>query len=515
MIHILGVLGLTALFLALAATPVCRSIFLRLKLVDHPDSHRKFHKKPIPRVGGIAVIFAYAGALALLLLFSDQRAAIFAQHHDILWQLLPATIIVFLTGLVDDIVGLKPWQKILGQLAGAAWACATGVRILGVGALATDHAPWWSLPLTILWLLACTNAVNLIDGVDGLAAGVGLCATLTALLAAVLQGNMGLAVATVPLAGALLGFLRYNFNPASIFLGDCGSLVIGFLLGCFSVIWSQKSATLLGMVAPMMAMALPILDVALAIARRFLNNQPIFGADRGHIHHRLMDHGLKPRDVALVLYGVCGVAAVFSLLQSMLYNRLGGLIVVGFCAAAWFGIQRLGYVEFSVVHRMLRRGIFRQLLQEQIHLRRLEGALQKAGTPEECWHVIEKTCRDLGFRHVQWKTGESHFESTFVRKPAGQITRLRVDLSGTDFLRLDQEASGNQSFVALPLMNTIQTALQHKAKAQAAAAGTNHSLFQWDVNMYSSKEGETGEHPRWRKDTVKNGHPDHPVREAV
>src|SRR6201999_2943513 len=129
--------------------------------------------------------------------------------------------------------------------------------------------------------------VNLIDGIDGLATGVGFFATVTMALAALMQGNITLAIAVVPLAGALLGFLRYNFNPASIFLGDSGSLLVGFLLGSFGILWSQKAATILGITAPMMAMAIPLLDTGLAIVRRFLRNRPIFEGDRGHIHHRL------------------------------------------------------------------------------------------------------------------------------------------------------------------------------------------------------------------------------------
>src|SRR5258707_5829576 len=139
---------------------------------------------------------------------------------------------------------------------------------------------WWSLPLTIVWLVVCANAFNLIDGVDGLATGLGLFATVTTLIIALLQGNLALAVATAPLVGALLGFLRYNFNPASIFLGDSGSLLVGFLLGCFGVIWSQKSATILGMTAPLMALSIPLVDLCLSIVRRFLRRQPILRCDR-------------------------------------------------------------------------------------------------------------------------------------------------------------------------------------------------------------------------------------------
>jgi len=141
--------------------------------------------------------------------------------------------------------------------------------------------------------VACVNAFNLIDGLDGLAAGLGLFATLTTFAAALLQQNFELAIATVPLSGALLGFLRYNFSPATIFLGDCGSQTVGFLLGCYGVLWSQKATTLLGMTAPVMALSIPLLDTALSVARRLLGGRPIFRADRGHIHHRPWIAGLR------------------------------------------------------------------------------------------------------------------------------------------------------------------------------------------------------------------------------
>ena len=248
-------------------------------------------------------------------------------------------------GLLDDLFDLRAWIKLLGQLAAAGLACVGGVRILSIGGAPTDA--WWNIPLTILWLLACMNAFNLVDGLDGLAAGVGLFATLTVFAAAMMQHNMVLAVATFPLAGALLAFLCYNFNPATIFLGDSGSLLIGFLLGCYAAIWSNKSATLLGMTAPLMALSIPLLDVALAIVRRFLRHQPIFAADRGHIHHRLLDRGFTPRRVVLVLYGLCGLAAAFSLLQGVVHSFSGALdaAVWRLCVAGHsvFGLCRIRF----------------------------------------------------------------------------------------------------------------------------------------------------------------------------
>lgn len=241
-------LGVTALLLCLILTPICRDIFLKLKLVDMPDNDRKLHSRPIPRIGGIPIAISYVGALALMLAFAPTHAKIALQHRGLLYSLLPAAGLVFLTGLIDDLFGLKPWQKLSGQIIAAVWAAEAGARIHLLDG--QPYSAWVTVPLSVLWLVGCTNAFNLIDGLDGLASGVGLFATLTTLLAALLQGNWGLAMATVPLLGCLLGFLRYNFNPASVFLGDSGSLSIGFILGCFGVIWSQKIRDILRNAGP-------------------------------------------------------------------------------------------------------------------------------------------------------------------------------------------------------------------------------------------------------------------------
>ncbi|MGH9661389.1 MAG: MraY family glycosyltransferase, partial [Bryobacteraceae bacterium] len=391
-------LALSALGVALALTPLVRNLFLRAGLVDHPDQHRKTHARPIPRVGGISIAVAYAAAFLLLMATPLSGGALLADHLPLVWKLLPAAGLVFATGLVDDLAGLRPRQKLAGLAAAAIAAWWAGARITAIAGVGLGDAP--SLALTLVWLVGCANAFNLIDGVDGLAAGIGLFATLTSLVAALLHGNWALALATAPLAGALLGFLRYNFNPASIFLGDCGSLLIGFLLGCYGVLWSQKSATLLGMTAPLMVMAIPIADVLLSIARRFLSHQPIFGADRGHIHHRLLDRGLTPKVVALTLYAVCGLGAVFSLLASVSGNRYPGLLLILFSGAVWMGVRHLGYVEFAVARRVFLGGPLRRLLGEQIRLQRLEQAIQNAVTPTDCWLAIREAATGFGFDKV-------------------------------------------------------------------------------------------------------------------
>jgi UDP-GlcNAc:undecaprenyl-phosphate/decaprenyl-phosphate GlcNAc-1-phosphate transferase len=377
-------------------TPLVRNLFLSMGVVDTPDA-RKTHAAPIPRVGGIAVALAYVISYgALLLLDFNAGTSIWSARASI-WSLVPAAIAIFGVGLVDDIFGLKPLQKLLGQVGAALLAYSAGVR---VASMAGYELPMWgSLPVTVIWLVACTNAVNLIDGVDGLATGVGLFATLTTLLAALLQNNLELALATAPLVGALLGFLRFNFNPATVFLGDSGSLFIGFLLGCFGVLWSQKSATMLGMTAPLMALVIPLMDTSLAILRRFVHNKPIFSADRGHIHHRLLDKGMTPRKVALVLYGACALGAVFSL--AMMNSRTSGIAIIMFCVAAWVGVQHLGYVEFGVAGRMFVEGAFRRQLSGQVAIRGFEAGLVAARTAEEKWEVIRDAAVRFGFKAVR------------------------------------------------------------------------------------------------------------------
>jgi UDP-GlcNAc:undecaprenyl-phosphate GlcNAc-1-phosphate transferase len=247
-------LGVSAFVCALVLTPVLRDTFKRMGFVDRPDGSRKRHTQPVPRVGGIAIAISYLAAFGIFLFPPLNETFFVKQFASDVWFILLAAAIVFSFGLVDDLRGLKPVQKLAGQLIASLIAYGAGVQIHVDSAHPLD--PLISIPLTIIWLIGCANAFNLIDGLDGLATGVGLFATITVLLAGLMQSNIELIVVTVPLVGALLGFLRYNFNPATVFLGDCGSMLIGFLLGCFGLLWSQKSATLLGMTAPLMALCI-------------------------------------------------------------------------------------------------------------------------------------------------------------------------------------------------------------------------------------------------------------------
>ncbi len=456
----LSFLAIAAFLLSLLLTPLFRNLFRSVGLVDSPDQDRKRHARAVPRVGGIPILLAYAGACLLLLVMPLQGGELVHGAIPLARKLIPAVLVVFAVGLIDDLIGLKPWQKLAGESFAAGLAVWAGLHLTGLGHFQIGPVP--AIVLTVFWLVVCTNAFNLIDGIDGLAAGIGLFATVTTFLAAMLHGHYPLALATAGLAGALLGFLVFNFNPASIFLGDSGSLSIGFLLGCYGIIWSQKTATLLGMTAPMMALAIPLLDTTLAVARRLLRGRPVFAADRGHIHHKLLERGLSPRRAALVLYGLCGLGAALSLLQSLASKQYAGPIVVLFCVAAWVGVERLGYVEFGLAGRLIVPATFRRVLGAQLRLRRLEEELAGAASTEECWEALRAAGKDFGFSHVALAVDHRCWEET-LGEPGGHCWTLEIPLVEDGYVRLGHRFEGETvPMVVGPLAELVRRVLAGK-----------------------------------------------------
>lgn len=489
----LGALAFTSFLLALLLTPLFRQLFQRWGVVDQPDGGRHLHTHPTPRGGGVPILAAYLGAFALWLVFPLSAGDMATSGLPLALRLAPALALVFAVGLADDLRGLKPWQKFAGQGLAACLAYGAGVQVTGMASVTLPM--WLSLPITLLWLVGCCNAFNLIDGIDGLAAGAGLFATLTILAGALLHHNLALALLTVPLAGALMGFLRYNFNPASIFLGDSGSLTIGFLLGCYGVVWGQKSATVLGMTAPMMAVAVPLLDTAVAIVRRFLRQQPIFCADAAHIHHRLLARGLTPRQAALLLYGACGVAAAMSLLASVAQDQFKGALLVLFCVAAWAGVQHLEYAEFGVVGRMLQEGAFRRHLNSALVLKTLEDRLAQAKTAEDCWSAVREACRNFGFAHAELWVNGYYFEEIFDDSNGDPTWGLDIPLPHQGRLHLTRcFGYTNAPTVLVPFADALRRNLCHNGRFQppAGAPGEDSDLREWLQAEVESKREARG-----------------------
>ena len=462
-------LGTTAFLLCFILTPVCRFIAVRLKLLDQPDLLRKLHAAPIPRIGGFAIVTSYACALLLVVRFAPSSDQIHIQHRELLRVLLPAAAVIFLTGLIDDLFTIKPWQKLLGQVAGASLAIGLGVHyapgVFTIGAGPNSLAPWINLPLTLIWLIACTNAVNLIDGLDGLAAGVGLLATLTTLLAGLFTGNSGLVLATMPLAGALLAFLCFNFAPASIYLGDCGSLTIGFMLGSFALVWSHHSKGGFSLAAPLMVLALPLLDAGLAILRRYLRNVSIFAGDRGHIHHMVMARGFKTRHAALILYGACALAASLALLQSVASRYLHVAILVVFLLLVAAGLQYLRYVEFGAARRAIFRHNLVRSMREEIYLDDLERELASFETAEECWISIVQVCERLNFSYIEMYFHETYFRCTLPADREDCDWSLTIPLGQRGYLRLQRPDRVMPPTIAMSVIELLQRTLSKRERA--------------------------------------------------
>lgn len=295
----------------LLLTPLAKRLAIRLDAVDYP-SKRRINKRPIPRLGGLAVFAGLAVACILqvagTILWDWPSALVPHPSMAINYPMLAISfLMIVITGTVDDIVSLSPKMKLAGQLLAACVAAASGLLIhVIVNPFSTGaeiQLGWLAYPITVIYLVAYTNIINLIDGLDGLACGISAIAGASMFLFAVLAGRSDAAALSIALIGSCLAFLRYNFNPASIFLGDSGSLLLGFALGCISLLNVSRIAALTSLALPLIVAGVPILDTFSAIIRRKRAHVSIGQADKGHIHHRLIQEGFDQRQAVLLMYG--------------------------------------------------------------------------------------------------------------------------------------------------------------------------------------------------------------------
>ncbi len=327
------------------ATPVVTRLAAWAGAIDCPDQFRRIHKGAIPRMGGVGLAFGLALSILPVIVGSSlQDWQLFSDWWARQWSVVGAAAIILVVGVIDDTRGMRPRVKLLGQAAAVLVLFIGGIRIEGIalmgvpiplslpiafkvaGQAISIDLP--SLAVTMLWFLGCMNIWNLIDGMDGLASGVGLLVSGTLMLVALHQHNFGSAALAAGLAGSLAGFLLYNWHPACIFLGDSGSLLIGLLIGVIGVQDSLKGTTAVSVLFPLLAMGLPVSDTMMAIFRRWLRNLPLSSADRRHVHHLLIGLGLDPRQAALLLYiftaFLCGVV-----LLGVSYNNEFLALVLG------------------------------------------------------------------------------------------------------------------------------------------------------------------------------------------
>ena len=329
---------LIALFVALIATPAVIVLAAKTGAMDAPDA-RKVHKGPMPRIGGLAIYCGFMAAILAMLNFAELTQEV---ANGVIGLLLGGTLIVII-GLIDDYKNLPAKVKLLGQILAACVVVYFDVRIDVITDPFGDYLylEYLAAPATVFWIVGLTNTVNLIDGLDGLAAGVSTIASITIMLVALQEDVMIVALFTAALAGAALGFLRYNFNPAKIFMGDTGSMFLGFILAGISVIGAVKCTATIALIVPILALGLPIMDTTFAIIRRYRGGVPIFKPDKGHLHHRLLDLGFSQRQAVLLMYVISALLGLSAVALNEVSGGMSIVIVVCVLLVVFLGARKM------------------------------------------------------------------------------------------------------------------------------------------------------------------------------
>lgn len=446
---------ISSLLLSFVFTKIVRDIAVRQQWLSAPTGNRHLHNQAIPRLGGVAIVGSFLIATGLAL-FAEKFVIHAAKSFSLapLATILPPAILIFLLGVYDDRRNASPLLKFSVQGVAGAMLFAGGLRIFALPVLfGTHHFSWVTgLALTIVWVIAITNAFNLIDGLDGLAAGSALFSTLVVFVVALL-GNMSLiSIIALALAGAIIGFLRYNFNPATIFLGDCGSLFIGFMLSAIALYGSQKTPTIVAVAIPMVSFGLPILETSLSVLRRLISGRPVFTADREHIHHKLLQRGMSHRQVVIILYGVSAIFALLSLFLLWPTGSTLGLVLAVLGTGIWMGVQHLGYLEFGELRRVAQRTVTqRQVFVNNLAIRRAAEELKNAASFQEISRILGAAFEGNDFDGFDLRMELSSGNHPDVTQAVDPQVRWRKPAShampgfGNNWsLHLDLVSSGNQ-----------------------------------------------------------------------
>ena len=409
-------LFLIATIASLTITPLTRRLCQRYQLLDVPADGRRVHTSAIPRLGGVAIYVSLLLALSTLPMVSNALTQSLRSYVPQLFiTLVPATLVLVL-GIYDDLRGTNATVKfvVLGLIAALFYAMGGRIEVLAVPFIGTVHfPPVISFVITVFWLVAISNAFNLIDGMDGLAPGAALFASIVILIVSLAQTNPLMIVVTLVLCGALAGFLRYNFNPASIFLGDSGSLFVGFILASLSVLSAQKATTAVAIITPILAFGLPVVDTAVTMGRRMIGRRPLFQGDGEHIHHMLLARGWSQRRVVLILYGVCALFGLLAALSTTTSSPQTGFVLFVIAVAVTIAVGQLRYHEVDELRAGVRRtvGDRRARVANNIRVRRASLALSRASTLNELFEALAAMLEFEEFAYASAQLGrQGHAE---------------------------------------------------------------------------------------------------------
>jgi len=411
-----------ALVIAALLTPNLRRFAEARGLLDEPKDSRRMHRRAVPRIGGLSIIAAFYASLVGLLVYEPELGRYFYSKGWVGFSFLLGGLAIAALGLYDDLRGANAYQKFAVQFGVATLLYTCGYRIehiaLPGGALELGIL---AFPVTVVWIVGIINAINLIDGLDGLAGGVALCAVLTNLVVAAVEPHPIMTLCMATLAGALVGFLFYNFNPASIFLGDTGSLFLGYVLAASSIRTNHKSTTAISvsLLVPMVALALPILDTLLAMGRRALAGRSMFSGDSEHIHHRLLRLGLSHRQVVLLLYAASFVFGGAALILALADDPALRWIVVAVFGASFVVLRRLGFFRGTLEALRVRR----RNLALRSAVAQIAHSLRRAGTVDDIVDSANAFATAVSADHIRVQLEptrvELHIEPLSPEAPAG------------------------------------------------------------------------------------------------
>ena len=429
---------LVSLMVSIGLTVVVRNRALAWGWVDQANSSRKVHVRPIPRLGGVAIVAGFFAPLCSLFLVDSGVGLLFRSHEELVWGLFCGGAAIAMLGLYDDLQGAGARLKFSIQFAVAIALYMLGFRVelianpfgpeVSLGAL--------SLPFTLLWIVGVVNALNLIDGLDGLAGGVAFFGVSTNFILSLVRGDVVMCLLMAALAGAILGFLVFNFNPASIFMGDTGSMFLGFVLAAVSLKTSTKSGTAVAMLVPIMALGLPIMDTMLAIIRRSVLGRPMFSADKEHIHHRLMSRlVLSHRSAVLVLYALCGLFTLTALGLNFANSAQSAMLLIGMGVVLFVLMRKLGYLDLG------NAGTVGATRRKNIRLRTvvkdLTRSIHQSATLQLLWEAVRPLGEALDVARLELRLQHRHEGLTDgvvfeMQRPAGSALPLDVRLEVKD-----------------------------------------------------------------------------------
>lgn len=325
-----------AVVTSLIMTPLVRKLAFKIGAVDVPKDDRRVHNKPMPLIGGLAIYIA--------VVFSS---VFFLPIDKSLISIIAGGTIILISGIIDDIKGLSPKLKLIFQVSAGIILILGDVKVNFITNPFSNNnmlldLKWFSIPITLFWVVGITNTLNLIDGLDGLSAGVAMISSISLMLVAGKFHNAGVIILSAIVAGACLGFLPYNFNPAKIFMGDTGSLFLGFMLAAISIEGVMKSVATIAIIVPILILGVPIFDTTFAIFRRLLSGQSIMSADKGHLHHRLLNRGYSQRKTVLILYGISAIFGSFAVIIAKANSKQAVYLSVILFAVATLASAKLG-----------------------------------------------------------------------------------------------------------------------------------------------------------------------------